>query len=1037
MDKTNFRMAVTIIFFAFLILPGFRGRLHSQTTEPAGPLQHTSRFYVGSDSTVYVPQQLPISLYIGTPSDTGRQPIRLFPDAQSPQADSLFLPEGANSFRIPSRTGEPVPFRIAADGTAPASSISFNATQRSDEAGLPHFTSDLSISLSAQDAISGVRNVYYSIDGKPFRKYGEKLTRFTSNAHHSLRYYAVDNVGNAERINTNRFVVDNTPPATKFVVEGIHKRNILSPWSSIRLVSRDSLAGVRKVYFKIDDNTFAQYADSIVVDTLSDGQHTVTYYSMDSVGNRQAEQTREIFFDSAPPTVSADITGDELQSEEVTYVSSRSRIRFTALDNQAGIQSVKYQMDESNELTYEKPFSFYSTSGAHTITYYAVDSVENSSATGSLERYTDLTPPETAHRFDGQVFQNGDTLLITPDTEISLNATDMESGIQKIRYQVDSTEFSTYANPFTIKSEGYHSLRYFSIDNVNNREDEHRVHIRVQQTMLASSRSVSPVVKGDKQYHAADDNSLYVAKSLPVYLHISSSPDGSENGYLLESANASQYSNPMYFDDEGKNTFTLTSGENSTPNESFDVNADGAPPTTEAHFANTATFRRGNTIYCGPDLIFELHATDSLSGIKQTYYSENGGEFTEYTGSFDKYNKERAYSYRYYSIDKVGNVEPARDITFITDLSAPETAYGITGEHHGDVLSPRAKIQLSATDNLAGISEITYQIGDGPARRYNSGPIRLSGLTEGEHTISFFAEDNVGNTEQPKSVEFYLDKSSVDIQPSITGNHYVRDDLMYLARTAEIQLSAEDNKAGIDRIEYRIDDSDPRQYEGPISFAQLAGSHTLIYYGTDIIGNTSAEHRMELFIDDEPTSSSHAFGEPQFSPGDQLYIHPTTSFSIYANDDQSGVHLIYYSVNSGSYHRYTEPVTFSRPGPKSVRYYAVDRVGNRGQTRTAECIVDDAPPQISVSYSTKPKTDPDTRRLLLPPEASVVLRANEGETDIRRFVYTINKGDPIIYRHPIQLPTEAQDLTLDIYAVDQLGNSNSELNKITINTDLE
>ncbi len=58
----------------------------------------------------------------------------------------------------------------------------------------------------------------------------------------------------------------------------------------------------------------------------------------------------------------------------------------------------------------------------------------------------------------------------------------------------------------------------------------------------------------EKKTYIAADGKLYIQKSLPVYLMLSTKPDDKANSVLLKSESSANYTNPMYFDAEGYNS---------------------------------------------------------------------------------------------------------------------------------------------------------------------------------------------------------------------------------------------------------------------------------------------------------------------------------------------------------------------------------------------------------------------------------------------------------------------------------------------------
>ena len=139
------------------------------------------------------------------------------------------------------------------------------------------------------------------------------------------------------------------------------------------------------------------------------------------------------------------------------------------------------------------------------------------------------------------------------------------------------------------------------------------------------------------------DGKLYINKGLPLYLRISTSPAENAPSYLLKSEVTSKYSNPMYLDTEGKNTFRSPSAVDTTtkavvePKEDiiYEVYADSKAPKTHLKFENSKKlmFEKEGKTFVNGDLVIDLVAYDEMSGVEQILYSMNGAEYSKYTGA--------------------------------------------------------------------------------------------------------------------------------------------------------------------------------------------------------------------------------------------------------------------------------------------------------------------------------------------------------------------------------------------------------------------
>lgn len=87
---------------------------------------------------------------------------------------------------------------VYANGLPPKSTLNFTGAQSFMEDNVGYFSPGLQAALKAVDYMSGSNEIYYSINGRPFSPYQEPLTTFNPDSINNIRYYAVDNVGNAE-----------------------------------------------------------------------------------------------------------------------------------------------------------------------------------------------------------------------------------------------------------------------------------------------------------------------------------------------------------------------------------------------------------------------------------------------------------------------------------------------------------------------------------------------------------------------------------------------------------------------------------------------------------------------------------------------------------------------------------------------------------------------------------------------------------------------------------------------------------------------
>jgi hypothetical protein len=476
--KLSFQIALLFALFSI-----------SKQTQAQEQLEHKKKSYKDSLGRYYQQAELPLYVYVAT--NPNEVPTPLSPSDNNKTKNEIkpiYLDgHGRHNLKhVDALHKLEDNFIIYADGIAPTSNVSFSGAPYIFNNGKNFYGKGLKVDLRTKDEMSGVENLLYSINNVPFAPYKNTLD-FGNEGEYILKYYAVDNVGNVEKPQTNQFVVDVTPPQTFHNIIGINSNNIISASTKIYLTSSDSTSGLARTYYQLDDEPEKIYPANrslIPFAYLNDGEHTLTYYSIDKVNNKEEAKKFSFYLDKTSPIMSADILGDRFivgEGENAkVYFSGRTKLKLTAVDNKSGIKRIEYSIDGEPYKTYEDPFYLPSKSGLHTIKYYAIDNMDNQGAGNDMKYdefthnvgqvYVDLTGPNMSFQYLGPNFQKGDTTFISRETKIALSATDPESGLQRIAYSIDGDNIeNTYNQSFSILQEGFHKVEYYGYDNVNNR----------------------------------------------------------------------------------------------------------------------------------------------------------------------------------------------------------------------------------------------------------------------------------------------------------------------------------------------------------------------------------------------------------------------------------------------------------------------------------------------------------------------------------------------------------------------------------------
>ena len=274
-----------------------------------------------------------------------------------------------------------------------------------------------------------------------------------------------------------------------------------------------------------------------------------------------------------------------------------------------------------------------------------------------------------------------------------------------------------------------------------------------------------------------NNGKIYANKSLPIYISISTNPDGSDPIVLDSPANPSDGS-PMYFDTNGPNYIRSKWAVNpetkkvASPKREvlFPVHADGIAPISAITFSGAPSYTSQGVDYYGKGLSYSLSSTDQISGVQSTFKSHDS-VYASYEFPMDV-TAEGENTIYYFSVDNVGNTEDTKTSSFVLDLTPPVSNYTLSDVYGDNILGPTFNIGLESTDNLSGVNGTYYTIDDMSQRLWQSNrPVRF--IRWSAH-FAILLDDNVENEESIKELMFYLDKINPETQLAVIGDHMRR-----------------------------------------------------------------------------------------------------------------------------------------------------------------------------------------------------------------------------------------------------------------------
>ncbi|MCK5583705.1 MAG: polymer-forming cytoskeletal protein, partial [Elusimicrobiales bacterium] len=458
---------------------------------------------------------------------------------------------------------------ILVDNTAPVTSFSISQPLYMKD-GVRYITPLSELIFAAADPVisevaSKVERIEVSIDGAGYVKYVSAL-KF-SEGRHSIKYRAIDNVGNVESEKAVEIQSDNTPPISAWLntSDSIEKDNkfYLNAKGMIELTSVDPVinnvaSGLEGIYYRIDANPENKYISAF---SLIEGIRILNYSAKDNVSNSEVIKSTTIYVDGNAPVSVLSLSGDQYKDTK-QYVSDRTDIIITAEDpvvnNVAvGIKETRYSIDGNS-------FSDYSsfklnTEGKRIVSFYSNDYVNNEEEIKTSELWVDKTKPITELTVTGVSYSMaGDSkIYITKDSGIVLTSVDSissstASGILLTKYRIDGGNWQLYSGSFTITSEGLHAVDYYAIDKVQNIEG-----ITTQSIIVDNTAPISSISLGEPKFEAfglpviTPNTSITITAYDPV---INETASGLKEIYYSIASPESPNPNPVFYTEP----FTIT-----------------------------------------------------------------------------------------------------------------------------------------------------------------------------------------------------------------------------------------------------------------------------------------------------------------------------------------------------------------------------------------------------------------------------------------------------------------------------------------------
>jgi len=153
------------------------------------------------------------------------------------------------------------------------------------------------------------------------------------------------------------------------------------------------------------------------------------------------------------------------------------------------------------------------------------------------------------------------------------------------------------------------------------------------------------------------------------------------------------------------------------------------------------------------------------------------------------------------------------------------------------------------------------------------------------------------------------------------------------------------------------------------------------------------------------------------------YVPMTASFVLSADDYESSLKEIQYSVDGSALQVYNGPISFSTEGRHVIVYRAIDRTDNISSEQIYSVFVDGTPPDGLASVDGPLFIDGN--KIYISPRSAIVLWAEDNLSGVDTIYVSLDGGGYIAYTEPMTIDRDGRH-SATAYAVDNVGNKTAE-----------
>ncbi len=245
---------------------------------------------------------------------------------------------------------------------------------------------------------------------------------------------------------------------------------------------------------------------------------------------------------------------------------------------------------------------------------------------------------------------------------------------------------------------------------------------------------------------------------------------------------------------------------------------------------------------------------------------------------------------------------------------------------------------------------------------------------------------------------------------------------LFINSKTSFTLEAKDDSSSVDYIEWKPKNGDYRRFTTPIRIAE-EGVTEIQYRSVDKAGNYEIPKVLVVNVDNTAPRVSLQPAEQFFVLDGVPYSSKNNSYSIIAEDKQTGVSAVQYSVNAEAAKAYSEPIKLENGGANVIKYSATDKSGNSSPESSLIITVDDVKPTVEIVPSL-PLVDINGKPFAKRGNVFYV-NATDKESGVKKILVKLDaETEYRPYTEAISVETQG-DHVLSAIAIDNVGNQSA------------